>query len=169
MGVFEEKLAIAKQYLIPQTKETSGLGPEAIDLHEEALQKMISDYAREAGVRQLRKLLEKVSRKVALSYVRKPEDERGMTTIDVENLSKYIGQPLHLTDRLYSSGAPPGVVMGLAWTSMGGASLYVEARGQLPRGVQRGGDASLRRPANAEIVVESSDGDGQKTTSRGGG
>merc|ERR1712151_904566 len=134
--VFEEKLAIAKQYLIPQTKETSGLGPESIDLHEEALQKMISDYAREAGVRQLRKLLEKVSRKVALSYVRKPEDERGMTTIDVENLSKYIGQPLHLTDRLYSSGAPPGVVMGLAWTSMGGASLYIEARGHLPRGME---------------------------------
>merc|ERR1719253_787910 len=93
---------------------------------------MISDYAREAGVRQLRQLLEKVTRKVALSMVRKPDADKEKTSITAENLSQYIGQPLHLSDKLFETGkTPPGVVMGLAWTSLGGATLYVEARGHL--------------------------------------
>lgn len=131
--VFEEKVAIANQYLIPQTEEQSGIGSDRLELKEEALYKMITDYAREAGVRHLRKLLEKVSRKVALRLVRKPEDGESKAEINLENLTQYIGQPLHLSDRLYAKGTPPGVVMGLAWTAMGGASLFVEARGRLPR------------------------------------
>merc|ERR1719252_361731 len=107
-----------------------------MDLEEQVLHKIISDYAREAGVRQLRKLLEKVSRKVALSLVRKPGENEDKYVITTENLTQYIGQPIHLSDRLYPFGTPPGVVMGLAWTSMGGASLFVEARGRVPhRGV----------------------------------
>ncbi|CAE7510881.1 unnamed protein product [Symbiodinium sp. CCMP2456] len=61
--VFEEKLVIANKYLIPQTEEQSGVGTERIQMQEDALHKMIKDYAREAGVRNLRQLLEKVSRK----------------------------------------------------------------------------------------------------------
>merc|ERR1719203_896017 len=61
--VEEEKVAIANQYLVPQTIEMSGIGEGQLELHEDALHKMISDYAREAGVRHLRQLLEKVSRK----------------------------------------------------------------------------------------------------------
>lgn len=131
--VFEEKVAIANQYLIPQTTEQTGIGADSLDLKEEALNKLISDYAREAGVRQLRKLIEKVSRKVALGLVRSSEKtEEGPIAVNVGNLSKYVGQPLHFSDRLFASGTPPGVVMGLAWTSMGGATLYVEARGRVP-------------------------------------
>lgn len=144
--VYEEKLAIASKYLIPQTEEQSGIGTERLNLQEEALQKMIKDYAREAGVRNLRQLLEKVSRKVALDLVRKkksaPNVEQGPALINLENLSTYIGQPLHMSDRLYI-GTPPGVVMGLAWTANGGATLYVEARGRLPCGRVQGGMASL--------------------------
>lgn len=142
--VFEEKVAIANQYLIPQTEEQSGIGSDRLELKEEALHKMIKDYAREAGVRQLRKLLEKVSRKVALRLVRKPEEEKEnaeKAEINLDNLTQYIGQPLHLSDRLYAKGLPPGVVMGLAWTAMGGASLFVEARGRLPRTGVRAFDA----------------------------
>lgn len=135
--VFEEKVAIANQYLIPQTRENSGVGTENVELQTEALHKMISEYAREAGVRQLRKLLEKISRKVALSMVRTPQEERTKANIDPDNLSKYVGQPLYLSDRLYESGAPPGVVMGLAWTAMGGATLFVEARGRIPQAGSR--------------------------------
>merc|ERR1719159_898906 len=71
--VYEEKVAIANQYLIPQTKETSGVSEDLLSLETEALQHLIRDYAREAGVRELRKLLEKISRKVALSLVRAKE------------------------------------------------------------------------------------------------
>jgi len=126
--VFEEKVAIANKYLIPQTKEQSGIGSDHLELQDEALHKMITDYAREAGVRNLRKLLEKVSRKVALKLVRKTEDQQKVG-ISLDNLTKYIGQPIYFSDRLYPTTAPPGVVMGLAWTAMGGATLYVEARG----------------------------------------
>jgi Lon-like ATP-dependent protease len=129
--VYEEKMAIAKQYLIPQTKETSGVGEENLHLDEEVLTKIIQDYAREAGVRHLRKLLEKVSRKVALSMVRKTEESKERAVISLDNLTKYIGQPVHLSDRLYPFGTPAGVIMGLAWTAMGGASLFIEARGRL--------------------------------------
>merc|ERR1719387_1545535 len=73
--VHEEKMAIAKQYLVPQTAETSGVGPESMELSDEVISKIIMEYAREAGVRQLQKLMEKVSRKVALSMVRKKEKE----------------------------------------------------------------------------------------------
>eukprot|EP00440_Ansanella_granifera_P048481 gb/GFBE01052525.1/.p1 GENE.gb/GFBE01052525.1/~~gb/GFBE01052525.1/.p1 ORF type:complete len:1025 (+),score=286.21 gb/GFBE01052525.1/:1-3075(+) len=144
--VFEEKMAIANKYLIPQTEEQSGIGSEKLDLQEEALKKIIKDYAREAGVRHLRQLLDKVSRKVALNLVRQKTSEsadQAPTSITPENLSKYIGQPLHLSDRLYMGGTPPGVVMGLAWTANGGATLYVEARGRLPCGRVQGGMASL--------------------------
>jgi len=128
--VFEEKVAIANQYLIPQTKQQSGIGSDRLELQDEALHKMITDYAREAGVRNLRKLLEKVSRKVALNLVRTPEEEQQKVGVSLDNLTKYIGQPTHLSDRLFPTAAPPGVVLGLAWTAMGGATLCIEARGQ---------------------------------------
>jgi len=158
--VFEEKKAIAKQYLIPQTNETSGIGKEHIDLQEEALDKMIQDYAREAGVRQLRKLLEKISRKVALSMVRKKEEDRTLTTITAENLSTFIGQPVHLTDKLYNAGTPAGVVMGLAWTSQGGATLYIEARGQLPRNAEKRHQDMIS--AGVEVISNDEEADMQR-------
>jgi len=155
--VFEEKLAIASKYLIPQTEEQNGIGTERINLQDDALHKMIKDHAREAGVRNLRKLLDKVSRKVALDMVRQQKAdlaiEQGPTVIDLNNLTRYIGQPVHMSDRLYTAGTPPGVVMGLAWTANGGATLYVEARGRLPDGRVQGGMPSLMD----EQVPESSD------------
>merc|ERR1740129_1564220 len=150
--VFEEKVAIANQYLIPQTAESSGIGTDRLDLQVEALHKMIQDYAREAGVRHLRQLLEKVSRKIALSVVRSnkatvqeegeacdaqaEESEEKKVSITLDNLSKYIGQPLHLSGQLYTAGkTPPGVACGLAWTTLGGATLFEEPRGRLPSGL----------------------------------
>jgi Lon-like ATP-dependent protease len=156
--VHEEKMAIAKQYLIPSIKESSGVGPEDMDLGEEVVSKIITDYAREAGVRHLRKLLEKVSRKVALSMVRRKEEEKEQTAITLDNLTKYVGQPVHLSDRLYPFGTPPGVVMGLAWTSMGGASLFIEARGRLPH-----------RAGNQQVMTSGSGKDNEHETISSGG
>jgi Lon-like ATP-dependent protease len=174
--VFEEKLAIAKQYLIPQITDSSGIGADHLDMNEEALRKIIKDYAREAGVRQLASLLAKVSRKVALSVVRKTEEERTCTVVDVDSLSKYIGQPIHNSDRLYASGPPPGVVMGLAWTAMGGASLFVEALGQLPRNTSSRGASSADSSGTCQVeIISSKDekedegGGSAKSNSTGGG
>jgi Lon-like ATP-dependent protease len=132
--VHEEKMAIAEKYLLPQVKESSGIGDESIQFEDGVISKIISEYAREAGVRSLKKLLEKVSRKVALNKMRSTDDTKEKEDITTENLSKYIGQPVHLSERLYPFGTPAGVVMGLAWTSLGGAHLFIEAQGRLPLG-----------------------------------
>mmetsp|Transcript_27651 Transcript_27651/g.60883 ORF Transcript_27651/g.60883 Transcript_27651/m.60883 type:complete len:1026 (+) Transcript_27651:78-3155(+) len=136
--VFEEKKMIANQYLIPSTIESHGVSAADMDLQEEAVVKLIRDYAREAGVRELRKLLEKIVRKVALSRMREIEENRQQAAVTLENLTKYVGQPPFSSDSMYPGGAPPGVVMGLAWTAMGGKTLFVEARGQLPAKASKG-------------------------------
>ncbi|CAK9100028.1 unnamed protein product [Durusdinium trenchii] len=165
--VYEEKLAIANQYLIPQTIATqmqpapddlgydqakdaflaasNGVAKDMLDLQPEALAELIRNYAREAGVRELRKLLEKITRrpgqsvsgrelrsKVALSMVRAEAAERKLAMISLENLRKFVGQPPHSTDRLFQDAVPSGVAMGLAWTALGGKTLVVEARGRVP-------------------------------------
>mmetsp|Transcript_69308 Transcript_69308/g.166170 ORF Transcript_69308/g.166170 Transcript_69308/m.166170 type:complete len:993 (+) Transcript_69308:77-3055(+) len=131
--VHEEKMSIAKQYLLPHTQEQSGVGPDNITVGDDVLNKMIKEYAREAGVRQLQKFLEKITRKVALSMVRTKPEERTNTLVTAEDLTKYIGQPIYVEEKMFPAGTPPGVVVGLAWTAMGGASLHIEARGRLPR------------------------------------
>ncbi|KAH8060093.1 ATP-dependent serine protease [Aureococcus anophagefferens] len=104
-----------------------------------ALEALAKGHAREAGVRNLQKLVEKVARKLALRVVRdgdaaaeatRPEgDTGGGYVVDEANLDDFVGPPRFSKDRLYdgSVDTPPGVVAGLAWTSMGGATLYVEA------------------------------------------
>jgi len=157
-------MAIAKQYLLPEIEKTSGVGKDNMELSDDVVAKIITEYAREAGVRNVKKLLEKVSRKVALSMVRKTEEKKEKVIISTDNLTKFIGQPLHLSDRLYPFGTPVGVIMGLAWTSMGGATLYIEATGRLPHVQHR----------RLDQVVSVSDGKGgwtenDKSSSTGGG
>lgn len=146
--VYEEKLAIANQYLIPQTIANNGVAKDMLDLHPEALAELIRNYAREAGVRELRKLIEKITRKVALSMVRVEEQARQKSLISTENLRKFVGQPPHSTDRLFHDAVPSGVAMGLAWTALGGKTLVVEARGRVP--------ASNERMADADVSLEAS-------------
>merc|ERR1712176_120825 len=140
--VHEEKMAITKRYLLPQVKESSGVSDESMQLDHAGIAKIITDYAREAGVRQLKKLLEKVSRKVALNIARGKYENEAKEIITTDNLTKYIGQPVHLSERLFPFGTPPGVVMGLAWTSLGGTSLYIEAQGRLPLAKQQVTDSN---------------------------
>jgi len=130
--VFEEKLAIANQYLIPQTLGETGCTDDNLELSPEAVCKLIRDYARESGVRQLKKLLDKITRKIALNMVRGGDAEKTRTLVSVDNLHDYVGQPPFSSDRMFEHNMPTGTVMGLAWTSMGGKTLYVEARGRVP-------------------------------------
>uniref|UniRef100_A0A182M6P9 Lon protease homolog, mitochondrial n=1 Tax=Anopheles culicifacies TaxID=139723 RepID=A0A182M6P9_9DIPT len=120
--VAEEKVAIAKQYLIPQAKRDSGVEDKHIAITDDALNALIKSYCRESGVRNLQKQIEKIVRKVAFKVVRKEAD---FMEVSSSNLSDLLGKPIFTHDRMYES-TPPGVVMGLAWTAMGGSALYIE-------------------------------------------
>lgn len=128
--VAEEKLAIAKQYLVPQARTDSGLNKEQISIQDTALTALIKSYCRESGVRSLQKHIEKVHRKVAFKVVKKKTDKVDVT---VENLQEFVGKPVFTHDRMYES-TPPGVVMGLAWTAMGGSTLFIESTVRKPTG-----------------------------------
>ena len=137
-----EKIAIARRYLEPGAREASGVGAsEAVKLTDAAVASLVNDYAREAGVRNLQKQLEKVYRKVALAMVRgsaaaeggggpegtpAPPTPEHPLVIDAPQLASYLGPPPFPTDKLYADATPVGVVTGLAWTAMGGSTLYVE-------------------------------------------
>lgn len=126
--VAEEKLAIAKQYLVPQARIESGLSKEQISIEDNALTALIKSYCRESGVRSLQKHIEKVHRKVAFKVVKKEADKIDVT---VDNLQEFVGKPVFTQDRLYET-TPPGVVMGLAWTAMGGSTLFIESTVRKP-------------------------------------
>ncbi|KAL5287438.1 LONP1 family protein [Megaselia abdita] len=120
--VAEEKIAIAKQYLIPHAIKDCGVQPEQIDLKDDSLEVLIKNYCRESGVRNLQKQIEKVVRKVAFKIVKKESETFEVTK---DNLTTFVGKPVFSQERMYEQ-TPVGVVMGLAWTAMGGSSLYIE-------------------------------------------
>lgn len=126
----EEKVQIAKKYLIPKNRKKHGLKTSQIKFNASAIQQIIEGYAREAGVRNLENNLKKIIRKVAVEIV-KSEKKRGRkkvknVAVNEKNLEKYLGKPIFTSDRYYEK-TPVGVCTGLAWTAMGGATLYVEA------------------------------------------
>eukprot|EP00743_Colponemidia_sp_Colp-15_P003233 GILK01003492.1.p1 GENE.GILK01003492.1~~GILK01003492.1.p1 ORF type:complete len:926 (-),score=199.09 GILK01003492.1:120-2897(-) len=127
--VMEEKVHIMRNYLEPQAKKETGLDNVPVKITDDAVQKLIGGWSREAGVRSLQKFVEKLYRKVALKVVKDGINE---ADIGAEDLVKYIGHPVFLPHRLYAQ-TPVGVVMGLAWNQMGGAMLYFEAL-RLPDG-----------------------------------
>lgn len=127
--VAEEKLAIAKQYLVPQAMKDSGLNKEQIYIDDSALHALIRYYCRESGVRNLQKQIEKVHRKVAFKVVKKEAEKLDVTA---ENLQDFVGKPVFTHDRMYDI-TPPGVVMGLAWTAMGGSTLFIETTMRRPK------------------------------------
>ncbi|BAE81456.1 lon/ATP-dependent protease La [Chlamydia felis Fe/C-56] len=127
--ILEEKLQIATKYLVPRARKEMGLTAREIMFHPEALKHMINNYAREAGVRTLNGNIKKVLRKVALKIVKnqeKPNPKPTQYKINVSNLQDYLGKPVFSSDRFYDN-TPVGVATGLAWTSLGGATLYIES------------------------------------------
>lgn len=119
--ILEEKMNIAKQYLIPKIMKEVGI--KKMKLSDQVLEKLIREYCRESGVRNLEKHLEQIARKIALLHA---QDEN-VKPIDGVALEKMIGLPHFTTDRYYEE-TPIGVTMGLAWTEMGGATLYIETK-----------------------------------------
>lgn len=128
--IMEEKIKIAQHYLIPRNRKAMGLKAHDLDFTVPALKHMINGYAREAGVRSFENSIKKVMRKVAVQIVKaeesKSKKKREEVHLTEKNLDKFLGKPIFTSDRFYPK-TPTGVCMGLAWTSMGGATLYVEA------------------------------------------
>ena len=200
--VADEKKAIADRYLAPQAKELSGLKDVDVKLDDSAIEELINKYARESGVRNLKKHIEKVYRKSALKIIQDlgeealPESEaltaegkaameeskkdktdvkdtpEGIehettekprialkipesvhVTVTKDNLKDFVGPPIFIADRLYET-TPPGVAMGLAWTSMGGAALYVESI--LESALSQSSRPGLERTGNMKPVMKES-------------
>ncbi|MBI3211097.1 MAG: endopeptidase La [Simkania negevensis] len=127
----EEKVQIATKYLVPRNRKNSGLKASQIKFSNRAVEEMIEGYARESGVRALEKCVKKVLRKVAVEIVKLQESKdkkkkKKCVMITEKTLEKYLGKPIFTTDRYYEK-TPVGVCTGLAWTALGGATLYVEA------------------------------------------
>ena len=118
----EEKLKIAKQFLVPRQLEENGITKETLTLSDEALLKIISQYTREAGVRNLEREIASVCRKAARKIA---EDEKGPFNVSNLNLHKYLGPPKFLPE-VELEVNEIGVATGLAWTSVGGEILQVE-------------------------------------------
>ncbi|KAK4156202.1 Lon protease C-terminal proteolytic domain-containing protein [Chaetomidium leptoderma] len=200
--VADEKMAIAERYLAPQAQDLAGLKQVDVQLSKVAIEELIKSYCREAGVRNLKKQIEKVYRKSALKIVQDlgeevlPEakaltddgkaaleesEKEGKTeevgteateketteqprvplkvpesvhvVIDKDNLKDYVGPPIFTSDRLYDV-TPPGVTMGLAWTQLGGAAMYVEAI--LQAALRSSSRPSLEITGNLKTVMKES-------------
>ncbi|KAL3278224.1 hypothetical protein HHI36_013563 [Cryptolaemus montrouzieri] len=150
--IAEEKLAIANEYLLPQAIKDSGLKESTISIDNESLKTLIKSYCRESGVRNLQKHIEKVVRKVAYKIVK---EESGAVTITPENLSEYVGKPVFTQDRMYDV-TPPGVVMGLAWTAMGGSTLFIETTTRRSSSEKDSSEGSLELTGHlGEVMKES--------------
>lgn len=120
--VAEEKLAIANTYLIPTAQKLCGIPEEKLKLDGVAVDRLIRQYCRESGVRNLQKLIEKIMRRAAY-FIASGQFEN--VSVEVDNLESFVGKPKFVNDKMYEI-TPPGVVMGLAWTAMGGSTLYIE-------------------------------------------
>ncbi|MBA3686113.1 MAG: endopeptidase La [Planctomycetes bacterium] len=124
-----EKYAIARNYLVAKQRIAHGLTAKDITFAKPALISLIRGYAREAGVRRLEQLVAKICRKVATAKATVMDGVGAAFTralIDAPGLVTYVGKPLMRDDELMAH-AVPGVVTGLAWTALGGATLEIEA------------------------------------------
>lgn len=119
----EEKLAIATKHLIPKQLEDNGLSPELLAIPDETVENVISDYTREAGVRGLERTLAKIIRKRAAQYA---QDGKIDNTVKPEDLKEILGSPIFQIEKVLDKDVY-GVATGLAWTSVGGEILFVEA------------------------------------------
>lgn len=121
--IFEEKLQIAKRHLVPKQITEHGMKKSQITISDDVLTKVINEYTRESGVRQLEKMIAKLVRYRAVQLAK---EEKYNKTIKTEELHKILGLPTSEHDMLLEQDTI-GVVTGLAWTQVGGEILFIEA------------------------------------------
>ena len=122
--VTEEKLQIAMHHLVPKQLKEHGLNKRQLQIPEATILEIIKSYTREAGVRNLERFIAKVIRKHTVEVVKKTPDLK--KTIEVSDLKDMLGSPIFQSDKKIDHDVP-GVATGLAWTSVGGEILFVEA------------------------------------------
>ncbi len=119
----EEKMEIAKKYLVPKQLEEHGIGKKALKISNPALEQIIDQYTHESGVRNLEKQIAKIARVTAKKIAL---EESYPSTIKPEHLKEYLGLPTAMHDKQQGNEGV-GVVTGLAWTQMGGEILFIES------------------------------------------
>lgn len=112
---FEEKKHILNKYLLPEAMDHAGVQKELhnFEITDAAKDKILVDYCREAGVRSLKKTINKITEKIAYKIVSEPEGTKISVTPD--NLHDFIGNPVFSSRKFYGKDVPPGVVIGLAY------------------------------------------------------
>ena len=121
-----EKMEIAKKYLVPRSLEKNGLGKGQVRYDKKTLLHIANAYAREAGVRNFEKNLDKIHRKIATEIVLGERDKKERISPDLTLVEKMLGKPIFREDS-GKKADQPGTAVGLAWTSMGGDTLIIEA------------------------------------------
>lgn len=120
--IIEEKIEIARRHLIPKQLENHGLTKDTIDIPKKTIEKIVENYTRESGVRELDKKIAKIMRKLARKVA---SDDEYKKVIDPDDLQEYLGAVEYTRDQ-YQGNEYAGVVTGLAWTSVGGEILFIE-------------------------------------------
>src|SRR2546421_2169460 len=142
-----EKLAIAKRYLLPRQLKETGLAAAKPNVTDAALERLIGEYTREAGVRQLEREIQGVLRKAALEVV---EGKSTTVKISIKNLEKYAGEP-KVQSEVAGRAPELGVATGLAWTPVGGDIMFIEA---------------IRMPGKGQITLTGQLGDVMKESAQ---
>lgn len=120
----DDKVAIARDFLLPRQLERAALTTDEVQLTDAALREIAADYTREAGVRQMERLIAKALRKAATKLA--AQQEPGSITIDEPDLKEFLGRP-RFTPEAHERTSVPGVATGLAVTGLGGDVLFIEA------------------------------------------
>lgn len=141
-----EKLHIANNYLIKQAQNENGLNGIKISITDKAILKIIDEYTKEAGVRNLKREISSLFRKVARKVI---DTEAKSVSINVKNLESYLGHPKFRPEKMKKAVSKVGVVNGLAWTSVGGMTLEVQ-------GVQIPGKGNLSLTGTLGNVMKES-------------
>lgn len=118
----EEKIEIAKRHLVPKQKEAHGLASTKFTFSQKTLEKLVIDYTRESGVRELERQIASIMRNMAM---RVASEEELPATINPEDIERILGKPKY-NNEMYQGGEIPGVAIGLAWTYVGGDILFIE-------------------------------------------
>jgi len=118
----EEKVEIAKRHLLPKQKEAHGLGKVTVKMNDKVIEKIIENYTRESGVRELDRQLASIMRYQAKELAIKNKIKTTLTAVDIE---KILGQARY-SNEIYKTANMPGVAVGLAWTYVGGDILFIE-------------------------------------------
>ena len=147
----EEKIRIAQRFLIPKQLDAHGLTGKDVTFQDDAVRKVIADFTREAGLRNLEREIAAICRKIARRHA---EGKKQASTIDADLAVAALGPPKYYRETSESDGIP-GVATGLAWTPAGGEILFIEATGMPGKGTLTLtgllGESMRERPSGLEL------------------